>query len=155
MLKFILLLSLVNLALCLNEELSLNLWNRFKKSHGKEYLSQELESYRFSVFKKNVDIIEKHNQDYAKGLFTYSLGVNEFADWTPVEFRQRLLGTHYNMSAHYASLATFRRLPSNVKIPENVDWREKGAVTPVKNQGECGSCWVEFYYYLNLVSNLI
>lgn len=141
MLKLILLVSLLNLTFGLNEDLAKHLWNNFKKTHDKQYLGAELEDFRFGVFRKNLDLIEKHNQDYANGLFTYRIGVNEFADWTPQEFRAKLLGTHRNMTGGYQSVSLFRRLPSHIKVPDNVDWREKGAVTPVKNQGQCGSCW--------------
>lgn len=118
-----------------------HLWNEFKKTHGKSYLGAEVENYRFGVFKKNVEIIEKHNQDFSMGLTTYRLGINAFADWTFDEFKVAMLGTSNRFSGHYQSAGRFMRLPTHVKIPDAVDWREKGAVTPVKNQGQCGSCW--------------
>lgn len=118
-----------------------HLWNEFKKTHGKSYLGAEIENYRFGIFKKNVDIIEKHNQEYSMGLFTYRLGINQFADWTFEEFKTTMLGTSNRFSGKYESVGHFMRLPDHVKIPDAVDWREKGAVTPVKNQGQCGSCW--------------
>jgi cathepsin L len=133
----------VSLSRALNTDFTFHLWNKFKKSHGKTYLSEEHESYRFQIFKKNLDTIEKHNNEYSMGMHTYTLGVNSFADWTFDEFRAALFGTKYNAtsSAKRASSGTFVRLPSHVKVPDAVDWREQGAVTPVKNQGQCGSCW--------------
>lgn len=118
-----------------------HLWNEFKKSHGKTYLGAEMESLRFSIFKKNVETIEKHNQEYSSGLHTYRLGINPYADWTPEEFRGMLGTSNKFRSRDIESVGRFIGLPEHIKVPESIDWREKGAVTPVKNQGQCGSCW--------------
>lgn len=128
--------------LCLKDTFTQHLWNKFKKSHGKEYLSDEHETYRYGIFKKNMDLIEKHNNEFSMGMHTYTLGVNVFADWSVEEFREKMLGTRFNMTFKKdSSSGTFLRLPSHIKAPDSVDWRENGAVTPVKNQGQCGSCW--------------
>lgn len=132
----------INTALAFKEPLLHHIWNEFKKSHGKNYMSTEHENYRYGIFKDNLDLIEKHNNEYSMGMHSYTLGVNPFADWTVDEFRQKMLGTRYNRTlSKRGSTGTFLRLPSGVKIPDSVDWREEGAVTEVKNQGQCGSCW--------------
>lgn len=126
----------------LSETFISHLWNKFKKSHGKSYLSDEHETFRFDIFSKNLHIIEKHNSEYSMGMHTYTLGVNYFADWTFPEFAEKMLGTRYNMTHNKeANAGTFMRLPKHVQIPDAVDWRTEGAVASVKNQGECGSCW--------------
>lgn len=130
-------------ALSVRDSFIHNLWNSFKKAHRKEYLNDEHEQYRFGVFKTNVETIEKHNSEYAMGMHSYTLGVNVFADWTVAEFRQHMFGTRYGAAANGTSKSSgkFVRLPSMVTIPDALDWRKEGAVTPIKNQGQCGSCW--------------
>ena len=93
-------------------------------------MSEEHESERYEVFQKNIDLIEKHNHEHSMGLHTYSLGINSFADWTFDEFRSFMFGTHFNKTnLKRGSSGTFVRLPKNVKVPDNVDWRTEGAVT--------------------------
>ncbi|PPD98848.1 hypothetical protein GOBAR_DD04116 [Gossypium barbadense] len=65
-------------------------------------------------------------------------GVTQFSDLTPGEFRKRFLGLRRLRLPKDANQASI--LPTD-NLPEDFDYREKGAVTPVKNQGSCGSCW--------------
>lgn len=142
------LVSFVFLAVCLSETLGLktefaeHLFNKFKKTHDKQYLTGTEHSLRFSIFKKNLDTIEKHNSEYSLGMHTYRLGINHFADMSPEEFRSKYLGTRLSYRQNTTkSLTTFQSLPSWMNVPQDIDWRKHGIVTPVKNQEQCGSCW--------------
>jgi len=105
----------------------------FKTTFGKVYAGAE-EALRFQIFQANVELINKHNAEAAQGVHTFTLAVNQFADLTNAEYK-----------ATYLRPMNASRPRHEVRLPEanagSVDWREKGAVTPVKNQAQCGSCW--------------
>nr|XP_014282108.1 cathepsin L1-like isoform X2 [Halyomorpha halys] len=113
-------------------------WNSFKRQHGKSYHSIQEEQLRMAIFSETMKTIEEHNAKYKAGLSTYYLEMNHFGDMLPEEVTQ--LG--FNRTGDMRHVPSFTYLPpANVEIAESVDWRTSGAVTPVKTQGSCGSCW--------------
>ncbi|EKX39047.1 hypothetical protein GUITHDRAFT_154556 [Guillardia theta CCMP2712] len=115
--------------------------NKFEKVYdGAEHLA------RFAVFKANMEIIRAHNALYELGEETFSMAANQFADMTAEEFKRTVLGYKPELKGkrllqglNSGKNCTHRS--NNSTRPKAIDWRTKSAVTPVKNQGQCGSCW--------------
>ncbi|XP_030518274.2 ervatamin-B-like [Rhodamnia argentea] len=102
--------------------------------YGRVYKDVDERQSRFEIFKANVRGIESFNRANNR---PYKLGVNQFADLTNEEF-----GARNRFKSHMRSTKAASFKYANVSAaPSNVDWRKKGAVTPIKSQGHCGCCW--------------
>ncbi|KAH7544953.1 hypothetical protein FEM48_Zijuj01G0040700 [Ziziphus jujuba var. spinosa] len=104
--------------------------------YGRTYENNAEKERRFKIFKDNVEFIENFNN---AGNRPYKLSVNEYADQTNEEFRASRNG--YKRSSNSKSSQTSFRYEDVSAVPSSIDWRKKGAVTPIKDQGQCGCCW--------------
>lgn len=109
----------------------------FIVNFNKNYSSDKEKQYRFKIFKKNLKTIEKL-QTYEQGTGEY--GVTMFADLTSEEFKKQYLGLQPDLYAENQVPIPQAEIP-DIELPVEFDWRHYNAVTPVKNQGQCGSCW--------------
>ncbi|XP_074591789.1 cysteine protease XCP1-like [Curcuma longa] len=116
----------------------IDLFELWMSKHGKSYSSLEEKLRRLEVFEDNLKHIDEANRKQT----SYWLGLNEFADMSHDEFKARYLGLdRIDVPRRRSSAGSIFRYVNAGDLPKSMDWRKKGAVTHVKDQGQCGSCW--------------
>jgi len=106
-------------------------FTKWMRDNNKVYSTDEFAA-RWSIFKNNAKWIEAFNQENVG----FTVAMNQFGDLTLAEFNKLYKGLKVDVETP-DSIVEY----DNSALPPSVDWRTKGVVTGVKNQGQCGSCW--------------
>ncbi|XP_068616505.1 cathepsin S, ortholog 2, tandem duplicate 2 [Brachionichthys hirsutus] len=114
-------------------------WGMWKQKYGRKYQNQVEDSVRRALWEENLRLIAVHNLEASMGLHSYDVAMNHLGDLKREELL-RSLATLVPPTGRQRATSPFVGL-SDTDLPETVDWRKEGLVTPVRSQGSCGSCW--------------
>ncbi|OON23731.1 papain family cysteine protease [Opisthorchis viverrini] len=128
-------------------------WEQFKHEFNRNYTDSKEETKRMNLFCRSFLLIRKHNMAYNKGKELYKLGINEFSDKTSEESNHNCI-SDLELPDTTEFESTYQMI--SAEPPKSIDWRQYGAVTPVRHQGGCGCCWafaivgsIESHYFLH------
>ncbi|XP_062095880.1 zingipain-2-like [Humulus lupulus] len=127
----------------LHENALIDMHEQWMARYERSYANKTVKNMRFDIFKDNMNYVEKFNKGANR---SYELGINRFADLTDEEFLSHFTGYKQSplvptrSSGEYSSSFKYLNLTAS-EIPTSMNWRDKGAVTDVKDQRKCGCCW--------------
>lgn len=129
------------LALAASASASKQLFDEWKGEHNVQYQSPREDALRFDIWMKNKAYVDEHNAKFMAGESTFTVGMNRFADLDQSEFAYLYLSQVQDLAGPHAPMCTPSAIAANSSLPASADWRDGGAVVPIKDQGQCGSCW--------------